>query len=50
MVEFCLRHDKSPTGDKILWFIGLFHRCLFGSALYFFIVYESERAGLAWPV
>jgi hypothetical protein len=50
MAEFCLRHDKSPTSDKVLWFIVFFATAWFGSALYFFIVYRKRARGLAWPV
>ena len=50
MAEFCLRHDKSPTGNKILWFTVFFATACFGSALYFFVVYRKRVRGLAWPV
>jgi len=47
MAEFCLRHDNSPTSDKILWFVVFFATAWFGSALYFFIVYRKRAQGLA---
>ena len=50
MVEFCLRYDKSPTGDKILWFIVFLLGACFGAALYFLVVYRKRVRGLAWPV
>lgn len=50
MVEFCLRHDKSPASDKILWFIAFFFTACFGAALYFFVIYRKRVRGLAWPV
>lgn len=50
MAEFCLREDKSPIGDKILWFIAFFFTACFGAALYFFVVYRKRVRGLAWPI
>ena len=50
MVEFCLRHDKSPVSDKILWFLVFFATACFEAALYFFVVYRKRVHGLAWPV
>ncbi len=47
MAEFCLRQDKSPPGDKILWFAVFFATAWFGSALYFFVVYRKRACGLA---
>lgn len=48
MAEFCLREDKSPAGDKILWFIVFFATACFGTAFYFFLVYRKRvRSAMA---
>lgn len=50
MVEFCIRHDKAPVSEKILWFIVFFFTACFGAALYFFVVYRKRVHGFAWPM